>query len=97
MGNQNKSVRSDKDIKNLRLILFEQLNAIRAAENTEELILEKERAKAMIPLASALLDSALIELKFITKINSKATGFLPGPIEPTEETKQLPLNHEFDK
>lgn len=94
MKNQTTQPKPEKDIKNLRSILFEQLNAIRAAESSKQLELEKERGKAMLPIADALLDTARLELDFIGKLNTIGTGFIPNQ---TDTKKALPLSHDFDK
>lgn len=69
-------------IEDLRNHLFETLEGLR----DEEKPMDIERAKAVVAVAQVLVDSAKVEVQFLSALNERrGTGFIPqAEVTPTE-------------
>lgn len=68
-------------IEALREELFGTLRALRNAENPMDI----ERAKAVVNVADAIIDSAKVEVDYVRATGADGTGFIP-----TNKPKPLP-------
>lgn len=73
-------------IEDLRNHLFETLEALKDKEQPMEL----ERAKVIAEVASVLVDTALVEVKFLDAVGGKGSGFIPHDEETGPDQARLP-------
>jgi hypothetical protein len=66
-------------IEALREELFGTLRALRSAENPMDI----ERAKAVVNVADAIIDSAKVEVDYMKVTGADGTGFIPTHKSPT--------------
>jgi hypothetical protein len=69
-------------IEDLRNHLFDTIEALKDAENSEEVVREIDRAKAIVGVAQVIVDTAKAENSFLELSEhamNRSSGFIPAP------------------